>query len=72
VAKFGDHLPFNRQVEIHARQRIMPDRVTLGNWVGRACFHRRPIVDHIRERLKAADRIFTPYRQHALHAPAGS
>jgi transposase len=37
---------------------IALDRATLGNWVGRACFHLRPIVDHLRERLKSADRIF--------------
>lgn len=58
VAKFGDHLPFYRQAEIYARQGITLDRATLGNWVGRACFHLRPIADHIRERLKSADRIF--------------
>ena len=58
VAKFGDHLPFYRQAEIYARQGITLDRATLGNWVGRACFHLRPIADHLRERLKSADRIF--------------
>ena len=58
VAKFGDHIPFYRQAEIYARQGITLDRATLGNWVGRACFHLRPIADHLRERLKSADRIF--------------
>ena len=58
VAKFGDHVPFYRQAEIYARQGITLDRATLGNWVGRACFHLRPVVDHLRERLKSADRIF--------------
>jgi hypothetical protein len=58
VAKFGDHIPFYRQAEIYARQGITLDRATLGNWVGRACFHLRPVVDHLRERLKSADRIF--------------
>jgi transposase len=58
VAKFGDHVPFYRQAEIYARQGIRLDRATLGNWVGRACFHLRPVVDHLRERLKSADRIF--------------
>jgi len=36
----------------------MLDRATLGNWVGCACFHLKPVVDHIRERLKGSDRIF--------------
>lgn len=58
VAKFGDHLPFYRQAEIYTRQGITLDRATLGNWVGRACFHLRPIVDHLRESLKGADRVF--------------
>ncbi|AMY72157.1 insertion sequence transposase protein (plasmid) [Frigidibacter mobilis] len=39
VSKFGDHLPFYRQAEIFKRQGIDLDRGTLGNWVGRACFH---------------------------------
>ena len=58
VAKFGDHLPFYRQAEIYTRQGITLDRATLGNWVGRACFHLRPIADHLKERLKRADRVF--------------
>lgn len=58
VAKFGDHLPFYRQAEIYTRQGITLDRATLGNWVGRACFHLCPIADHLKERLKGADRIF--------------
>ena len=58
VSKFGDHLPFYRQAGIYKRQGIALDRATLGNWVGRACFHLRPIVLHMRERLKAAGRIF--------------
>ncbi len=61
VAKFGDHIPFYRQAEIYARQGITLDRATLGNWVGRACFHLRPIADHLRERLKSADRIFMEF-----------
>jgi transposase len=58
VSKFGDHLPFYRQAGIYKRQGIALDRATLGNWVGRACFHLRPIALHMRERLKAAERIF--------------
>lgn len=58
VAKFGDHLPFYRQAEIYTRQGITLDRATLGNWVGRACSHLKPIVAHMREHLKAADRVF--------------
>jgi hypothetical protein len=40
------------------QQGITLDRATLGNWVGRAGFHLRPIVEQMRSHLKAADRIF--------------
>jgi len=36
----------------------MLNRATLGNWVGRACFHLRPIVEDMRKHLKGADRLF--------------
>lgn len=58
VAKFGDHLPFYRQADIYTRQGISLDRATLGNWTGHACFHLRPIVEHMRWHLKSADRVF--------------
>ena len=56
--KFGDHLPFYRQAEIFKRQGIDLDRGTLGNWVGRACFHLMPIINHMKAHLRGADRIF--------------
>ncbi|MDR2880508.1 MAG: IS66 family transposase, partial [Azoarcus sp.] len=58
LSKFGDHLPFFRQAEIYARQGIELDRATLGNWVGRACFHLTPIADHMRLLLGNASRLF--------------
>jgi len=58
VSKFGDFLPFYRQAEIFKRQGIDLDRGTLGNWVGRACFHLMPIINHMRVHLRGADRIF--------------
>ena len=58
VSKFGDHLPFYRQAGIFERQGLHLDRGTLGNWVGRACFHLMPVIDHMRAHLRGADRIF--------------
>ena len=58
VSKFGDHLPFYRQADIYRRQGVELDRGTLGNWVGRACFHLQPVVTHMRETLRGTDRIF--------------
>jgi len=58
VSKFGDHLPFYRQAGIFERQGLHLDRGTLGNWVGRACFHLMPVIDHMKAHLRGADRIF--------------
>ncbi len=58
VSKFGDRLPFYRQAGIFKRQGIDLDRGTLGNWVGRACFHLMPVIDRMRTHLRDADRIF--------------
>jgi hypothetical protein len=44
--------------DVSERLDMLLVRATLGNLVGRACFHLRLIVDHIRERLKGADQIF--------------
>ncbi|WP_454624687.1 IS66 family transposase [Bradyrhizobium cenepequi] len=49
--------PFYRQAEIYVRQGIQPDRAAPGNWAGRTCFHPKPIVDHMRAHLAAADRL---------------
>jgi len=58
VSKFADHLPLYRQAEILKRQGIALDRGTLGNWVGRACFHLMPVIEQMRAHLRGADRIF--------------
>ena len=71
VSKFGDHLPFYRQAEIFKRQGIDLDRGTLGNWVGRACFHLTPVIDHMRAHLRSADRIFGRGKEHPLKFLAG-
>jgi len=71
ASKFGDHLPFHRQARIFRRQGIDLDRGTLGNWVGRACFHLMPVINHLKAHLREADRIFVPSRQIAAQSPAG-
>jgi transposase len=58
VSKFGDHLPLYRQAEIFRRQGVALDRGTLGKWVGRACFHLMPVINHMRAHLRGANRIF--------------
>jgi len=58
VVKLGDHLPFYRQAKIYASEGILLDRASFGNWVGRACFHLRPVGDHMHGQLAHADRLF--------------
>jgi hypothetical protein len=58
VAKFADHLPLYRQAEIFRRQGVDLDRTTLGNRVGRACFHLKPVVERMRVHLAGAARLF--------------
>jgi len=35
VAKYGDHLPLYRQIEIYAREGVELDRLTLADWMER-------------------------------------
>lgn len=58
VSKFGDFLPFYRQSGIFEWQGLHLDRGTLGNWVGRACFHLMSVIEHMRAHLRGVDRIF--------------
>jgi transposase len=58
VAKYADHLPLYRQAQIYARQGIVLDRSTLGDWVGKAAFLLRPVHERLFERLKASARLF--------------
>ena len=45
------------EAEIFQRQGISLDRGTLGNWVGRACFHLGPVIEHMRRHLREARRL---------------
>lgn len=58
VSKFADHTPLYRQAEIFRRQGVDLDRATLGNWVGRACFHLKPVVERMHTHLAGAARLF--------------
>lgn len=58
VSKFADHTPLYRQAEIFRRQGVDLDRATLGNWVGRACFHLEPVVARMHAHLAGAARLF--------------
>src|SRR5580700_11286438 len=58
VARYADHLPLYRQVQIFARQGVILDRSTLSFWVGYAAAEVAPVVARLREILLASSRIF--------------
>jgi transposase len=56
-AKFGQHLPLNRQSEVYAREGIELDVSTLADWVGACTASLAPLVALIRAHVMAAERI---------------
>jgi transposase len=58
VAKYADHLPLYRQAQIYARAGLELGRGVLADWVGKAAFHLRPVVDCLASQLKASGKLF--------------
>jgi transposase len=58
VSKYADHLPLYRQAEIYAREGVDLDRSTLADWVGKAAWLLRPLVDALAREVMSADRLF--------------
>ncbi len=56
-AKYGLHLPLNRQSDVYEREGIDLDVSTLADWVGAAAATLMPLVDVIRDHVFAAERI---------------
>jgi transposase len=56
-AKFGQHLPLNRQSETYAREDVHLDVSTLGGWVGACTAALAPLVALIRAHVLAGARI---------------
>ena len=54
ISKYGDHLPLYRQSQIYARLGLDLHRATLADWVGKASFHLRPVVDFLAAELKTS------------------
>ena len=57
IAKHGDHLPLYRQSQIYARPGLELHRATLADWVGKASFHLRPMVDCLAADLERSPRL---------------
>ncbi len=56
-AKYGLHLPLNRQSTVYAREGVELDVSTLADWVGAAAATLMPLVLQIRAHVFAAERI---------------
>jgi transposase len=56
-AKYGLHLPLNRQSDVYAREGIDLDVSTLADWVGAAAATLMPLIEVIRTHVFAAERI---------------
>ena len=56
-AKFGQHLPLNRQSESYAREGIALDVSTLADWVGACTATLAPLTALIRAHVMAAERV---------------
>ena len=56
-AKFGQHLPLNRQSESYALEGIHLDVSTLGGWVGACTAALAPLLALIHQHVMAADRV---------------
>jgi len=58
VSKYADHLPLYRQSQILARSGLDLHRAVLADWVGKAAFHLKPIVDRLAEHLRRSGKLF--------------
>lgn len=56
-AKFGQHLPLNRQSETFAREGIELDTSTLADWIGACTANLAPLIALIRAHVMAAERL---------------
>jgi transposase len=58
VSKYADHLPLYRQSQVLARAGLDLHRAALADWVGKAAYHLKPVVDRLAEHLKRSGRLF--------------
>jgi transposase len=57
VAKFDDHLPYYRQAEIYAREKVDLDRSTLAEWVGQITRLLDPLAEAIAKHVRAGQTV---------------
>jgi transposase len=57
VGKYCDHLPLYRQSGIYAREGVDLDRATLADWVGKAAWLLRPLVEAVATHVMAGEKL---------------
>jgi transposase len=72
VGKYADHLPLYRQAEIYARDGVDLDRSTLADWVGKAAWLLRPLVEALGREVTRAERLFADDTPVPVLAPGTS
>ncbi len=53
-----NHLPLYRQSQILARAGLDLHLAVLADWVGKAAFHLKPVVDRLAEHLNRSGKLF--------------
>lgn len=53
VAKYADHLPLNRQIEIFSREGVHLSASTISNWMAAAAQRIEPIYNELREKVRS-------------------
>ena len=69
VSKYCDHLPYNRQFRIFAREGIDLDRSTLAGWVGKAAALLEPLADAVGHHVLEEKALFADDNPVKLLAP---
>lgn len=60
-SKYADHLPLYRHSQILARACLDLHRAVLTEWVGKAAFHLKPLIDRLAEHLQQSSKLFSEY-----------
>ncbi len=58
VSNYAGHIPLYRQSQILAHAGLDLHRAVLADWVGKAAFHLKPIVDKMAEQLKRSSKLY--------------
>lgn len=66
VAKYADHLPLNRQMEIFERENIRLSASTVSNWMQAAAQRLEPIYNEVREQVRSSYYVMADETPHKV------